>query len=91
MEQQPTTPPPNHTDPIPVTPEHGLVAPLSIHQLAAWEAHAWYDESERRMQEALMDAWALHDSLCESNTLQLSRVVRLILWIESCLDSLPEP
>ena len=83
---QPCTPPPSSSAPPTETPYDGLVAPLTIHEVASWTDHAWYLESLERMNWAEEQGWALLDqvSAAGGNADLVARIHRMIDWIQDC-------
>ena len=90
---QPSTPPTRAPVRPALSPEDGLVAPLSVHQIAAWVEHDWTAEPLRRINEAADSAWALHESLKDSASQEiLSRLLSLLDYLDECymVVALPE-
>ena len=84
--QPPVTPQRGTAVPLEQTPEDGLVAPLTVHQIAAWTEHAWYDEPRRRCEKALEDASELVRQLSGGDGDLLRRATELRDWILDCLE-----
>ena len=84
--EQPVTPQQGKTEPLELSPEDALVAPLTVHQIAAWYDHAWHDEPRRRCEEALEDASELVRQLSGGDEDFLRRATALRDWILDCLE-----
>ena len=87
--EQPVTPPTNSSEPPAETPEHGLVAPLSVHEIASWTSHAWYDEPMYRIQQGHEEADVLQELLMASgdqNTVR--RICAMIDWMLDCIEEI---
>ena len=84
-----------HHRPPAETPEDGLVAPLTVHEVASWTDRAWYSESLQRMNWAEEQGWALLDQVSSAggNEDLVARIHRMIDWIQDCFFSVvfPDP
>ena len=86
---QPTTPvtraPGSSYLSLDLTPEDGLLAPLSLHQIAAWMDHQWLDEPIQRIHDATEEVWALYWSLEHTaGQVVLNRLLGLIDYMDDC-------
>jgi hypothetical protein len=87
--EQPSTPPTRTATPAEMTPEHGLLPPLSVNTMAVWMDHAWYDEDAFTTHHATEEVWCLYHELSVAGDRVLRRRAELLIdWMQDCFDTI---